>query len=110
MTARYLNLLFSPTVKAVQLQNGSRDTCEKRDTAGDPDLLTEYPLQYIATRDSLYMASVGTGCWPYVQHRGGAAGFVKILGERTLVGRFPGGTGNPSVSVISPMTAASHGS
>lgn len=84
MTARYLNLLFSPAVKAVQQQNGSRDAYAKRDTASESDRLTEHEAQFIAARDSFYMASVGTSGWPYVQHRGGPAGFVKILGERTI--------------------------
>lgn len=84
MTARYLNLLFSPAVKAVQEKTGSRDAYAKRDSASQPDSLTENEVQFIATRDSFYMASVGAGGWPYVQHRGGPAGFVKIFGERTL--------------------------
>ena len=84
MTARYLNLLFSPAVKAVQQQNGSRDAYAKRDTASEPDRLTEHEAQFIATRDSFYMASVGSSGWPYVQHRGGPTGFIKVLGEQTI--------------------------
>ncbi|MDX2289715.1 MAG: pyridoxamine 5'-phosphate oxidase family protein [Hyphomicrobiaceae bacterium] len=38
----------------------------------------------MATRDSFYMASVGAGGWPYVQHRGGPMGFLRVLGERTI--------------------------
>ena len=84
MTSRYLNLLFSPSVKTVQQQNGSRDAYARRDGASEPDRLTENEAQFIATRDSLYMASVGAGGWPYVQHRGGSPGFVKVLSERSL--------------------------
>lgn len=84
MTSRYLNLVFSPSVKAAQQQNGSRDTYAKRDGASVPDRLTDDEAQFIATRDSFYMASVGAGGWPYVQHRGGPPGFIKVLGERTL--------------------------
>ncbi|MEQ1716117.1 MAG: pyridoxamine 5'-phosphate oxidase family protein [Hyphomicrobium sp.] len=84
MTARYLNLLFSPSVKTAQQQNGSRDAYAKRDAAGEPDRLTENEAQFIASRDSFYMASVGATGWPYVQHRGGPAGFVKIFDERTI--------------------------
>jgi uncharacterized protein len=84
MTSRYLNLLFSPSVKAAQQQNGSRDAYAKRDGASEPDRLTENETQFIASRDSFYMASVGAGGWPYVQHRGGPPGFIKVLGERTL--------------------------
>lgn len=84
MTSRYLNLLFSPAVKAVQQVNGSRDACAKRDGASEPDVLTENEAQFIATRDSFYMASVGASGWPSVQHRGGPVGFLRVLGERTI--------------------------
>jgi len=84
MTARYLNVLFSPTVKAVQEQNGSRDLYAKRDSASEPDRLTAREAQFIAARESFYMASVNASGWPYIQHRGGPTGFIKILGERTL--------------------------
>ncbi len=84
MTARYLNLLFTPAVKAVQEKNGSRDAYAKRDSASQPDRLAENEAQFIATRDSFYIASVGASGWPYVQHRGGPVGFVKVLDKRTL--------------------------
>jgi len=84
MTARFLNLLFSPSVKSIQQQMGSRAAYSKRDAANEADALTENEAAFIAARDSVYMASVGAGGWPYIQHRGGPAGFVKVLGERTL--------------------------
>ncbi len=40
--------------------------------------------EFIAERDSFYMATVGAGGWPYVQHRGGPKGFVKVIDDRTL--------------------------
>lgn len=85
MTQRYLNLLFSPAVKTAQDANGSRNAYAKRDGAtSEPDRLTENEAEFIATRDSFYMASVGADGWPYIQHRGGPAGFVKVLDDRTL--------------------------
>jgi uncharacterized protein len=84
MTSRFLNLVFTSSVKAAQQQNGSRDAYAKRDGASEPDRLTESEAQFIATRDSFYMASVGAASWPYIQHRGGPPGFIKVLGERTL--------------------------
>ena len=85
MSSRYLNLLFSPSVKAVQEHYGSRAAYAKRDSASEPDRLTEAEAQFIASRDSAYLASIGSGGWPYVQHRGGLPGFIKVLSER-LVG------------------------
>jgi uncharacterized protein len=84
MTSRFLNLVFTPSVKAAQQQNGSRDAYAKRDGASESDRLTESEAQFIATRDSFYMASVGAAGWPYIQHRGGPPGFIKVLGGRTL--------------------------
>jgi uncharacterized protein len=84
MTSRFLNLVFTPSVKAVQQQNGSRDAYAKREGPSEPDRLTENEAQFIASRDSFYMASVGADGWPYVQHRGGLPGFIKVLGDRSL--------------------------
>lgn len=82
MTSRFLNMVFSDAVKAAQRQNGSRTTYARHDAAtGEPDALGEPEIQFLAARDSFYMASVGSGGWPYVQHRGGPVGFVKVLGE-----------------------------
>ena len=80
MTAHYMELLFSPAVKAAQAANGSRDVYARRPGAADaPDRLGETESAFIAGRDSFYMASAGASGWPYVQHRGGPAGFVKVL-------------------------------
>lgn len=48
------------------------------------DTLTENEIAFIAARDSFYMASVSETSWPYVQHRGGKAGFLKVVDQRTL--------------------------
>lgn len=84
MTSRFLNLVFSPSVKAAQRQSGSRDAYARRDGATEPDRLTENEAHFIATRDSMYVASIGADGWPYIQHRGGPPGFVKVLSERSL--------------------------
>lgn len=84
MTSRFLNLVFSPSVKAAQRQGGSRDAYARRDGATEPDRLTENEAHFIATRDSMYVASIGADGWPYIQHRGGPPGFVKVLSERSL--------------------------
>lgn len=84
MTSRFLNLVFSPSVKAAQQQNGSREAYGKRDGANEPDKLTVNEAQFIAARDSFYMATTGAGGWPYVQHRGGPVGFIKVLDERRI--------------------------
>jgi len=80
MTSRFLNLLFTPSIKAAQTEYGSRAGYRRHDQiAGEADRLGEREEQFIATRDSFYMATVGADGWPYVQHRGGPPGLIKVL-------------------------------
>lgn len=85
MTGRYLSQLFTPAIKAAQQSHGSREAYERRAFAPDEqDRLTEMETRFIGARDSFYMATIGAGGWPYLQHRGGPPGFVKILDDRRL--------------------------
>lgn len=85
MTSHFFNMVFTPSVKAAQEANGTRRAYAGHDGAArEPDRLTEREAAFIAARDSFYMATVGEGGWPYIQHRGGPSGFVKVLSERTL--------------------------
>ena len=85
MTTRFLNRVFSPTVKAAQERLGSRNAYARHDAGpGAPDRLGDNEAAFIASRDSFYMATTGADGWPYVQHRGGMPGFVKVLDDRTL--------------------------
>lgn len=85
MTSRYLNLLFSDAVKQAQSDNGSRNAYARVDGATDgPDALGQAEIDLITSRDSFYMASVGAGGWPYLQHRGGPAGFVRVTDPHRL--------------------------
>lgn len=51
---------------------------------GEPHTLDESEIEFLTTRDSLYIATVGDTGWPYVQHRGGDVGFVKVLDSQTI--------------------------
>lgn len=77
-------LLFTPAVQAEQDKVGMRDryaqTYETRFTGP----LDDNTRAFIQTRQSFYMASVSSHDWPYIQHRGGPAGFVKILDEEQI--------------------------
>lgn len=72
--------------------------------APETDALTQDEAMFIALRDSFYMATVSENGWPYVQHRGGPAGFVKVLSPNQIgFADFKGNrqllsTGNLSVS------------
>lgn len=85
MAQNYRHTLFNDAVKALQERHGSRAAYLKMDAGADgtPDTLTAKELDYIALRDSFYMASVTAHDWPYMQHRGGPAGFLRhIAGNR----------------------------
>ncbi|HCK84112.1 MAG TPA: pyridoxamine 5-phosphate oxidase [Hyphomonadaceae bacterium] len=83
MTVRFFQTVFTPAVKAAQTDYGSRGPYARHDdVATAPDTLTEQEASFIALRDSFYLATVSQTGWPYVQFRGGAPGFVKVLDER----------------------------
>jgi uncharacterized protein len=84
VTHRYRQVLFGPDVRAAQAAMGSRHVYADEDGAAAPDLLTEREAAFIAARDSFYMATTGAGGWPYLQHRGGPAGFVRVLAPGRL--------------------------
>lgn len=73
------DLLFTETVKAEQARRGSREAYEKMTARPAPEGLTERERAFIQARDSFYMASVAENGWPYVQHRGGPTGFLRVL-------------------------------
>lgn len=86
MTHRFSALMFTPAVRAAQEAQGSRRAYERLDAAeADPkDTLTAPERAFIAARDSFYLASVSETGWPYVQHRGGPPGFLKVLDDKTI--------------------------
>ncbi|MFY0613244.1 MAG: pyridoxamine 5'-phosphate oxidase family protein [Hyphomicrobiaceae bacterium] len=85
MTQRFREIAFTPAVRAAQANNGSADIYADTGPAdGDADELTPYEMTFISLRDSFYFATVSASGWPYMQHRGGPPGFVKILGRRTI--------------------------
>lgn len=84
MAYGFLDIASTPSVKAAQAANGSGEFWN--DFKGNRlfDRLTAAEADFIATRDSFYMATVSESGWPYVQHRGGPPGFLRVLDETTL--------------------------
>lgn len=72
-------IAFTDAVKALQTKNGSRSAYARMEKNGYTDGLTENEMDFIAQRDSFYMASIGENHFPYIQHRGGPKGFLKVL-------------------------------
>ncbi len=85
MTHQFAAIAFTDAVRKVQQSLGSR-TAYAHMEHGDPhhSVLGEREARFIRDRDSFYMASVSETDWPYVQHRGGPTGFLKVVNNTTL--------------------------
>jgi predicted pyridoxine 5'-phosphate oxidase superfamily flavin-nucleotide-binding protein len=92
MAYKFLDITATPSVQAAQAANGSRHVWENFKGHRQFDRFTGDEAAFIAERDSFYLASVSESGWPYVQHRGGPPGFVKLLDDKTLA--FPDFRGN----------------
>jgi predicted pyridoxine 5'-phosphate oxidase superfamily flavin-nucleotide-binding protein len=85
MARAFSEIAFTDSVKSMQTRYGSRQAYSKFDLAEERrDCLGEYEIAFLVERDSFYMASVGENGWPYIQHRGGPKGFLKVLDEKTI--------------------------
>jgi predicted pyridoxine 5'-phosphate oxidase superfamily flavin-nucleotide-binding protein len=84
MAYGFLDIAATPGVRAAQQANGSGDYWAAFKGDRPSDRFTEAETAFIAGRDSFYMATVSESGWPYVQHRGGPSGFIRVLDNRTL--------------------------
>jgi uncharacterized protein len=79
------DVAFTPAVKAIQARKGSRDTYAQVEQRGgwrtdiDEDLAA-----FLAAQDSMFLATASADGQPYIQHRGGPKGFIRILDKNTL--------------------------
>lgn len=85
MAHAFAKISFTPDVQAVQAEMGSRAAYRSAEL-GEPEIaaLGAVEQAFIAERDSFYQATVSQNGWPYVQHRGGPVGFLKVLDDRTI--------------------------
>jgi uncharacterized protein len=88
----FASLVFTPLVKKLQERYGSRRQYERMENSGgSQDRFTAFEQEFLAQRDSFYWATTGSTGWPYVQHRGGPKGFLKVIDDHTLAfGDFRG--------------------
>jgi predicted pyridoxine 5'-phosphate oxidase superfamily flavin-nucleotide-binding protein len=84
MAYGFLEIAGTPSVKAAQAANGSGRLWTDFKGKRAFDRFTEAEMQFVAARDSFYMATVSESGWPYVQHRGGPPGFLRVLDDTTL--------------------------
>jgi uncharacterized protein len=81
----FASIAFTPVVKKLQERFGSRRQYERVEKSAPPqDRLTEFETEFLAQRDSFYWATIGATGWPYIQHRGGPKGFLKVIDDHTL--------------------------
>jgi predicted pyridoxine 5'-phosphate oxidase superfamily flavin-nucleotide-binding protein len=80
----FLDIAATPSVRAVQASMGTDRVWQ--DFKGDRafDRFSENEAAFIAARDSFYIATVSETGWPYIQHRGGPPGFLRLLDDRTI--------------------------
>lgn len=80
----YSELAFTNVIKSIQQKLGSRTAYERVEKMSYVDGLTEMEIGFIDEMDSFYMASFGENEFPYIQHRGGPKGFIKVIDELTI--------------------------
>ena len=82
MAEKFLELLITPSVARAQEQYYGRS--QPLPGGAKRDALTDDELQFIRSRDSFYLSTVSESGWPYVQHRGGAPGFLHVVNPTAL--------------------------
>lgn len=80
----YADMMFQGAVADLQRLEGTYDKFQKFYTHRTQSTLNDQDITFITARDSFYISSLNAQGWPYIQHRGGAPGFVQILGANQL--------------------------
>jgi predicted pyridoxine 5'-phosphate oxidase superfamily flavin-nucleotide-binding protein len=78
------DIVFTPAARRAQAERGSARAYEKRIAAGFPDRITPDLAAFIGELDTAFLATVSAAGAPYIQHRGGPRGFIKVLDDKTL--------------------------
>jgi predicted pyridoxine 5'-phosphate oxidase superfamily flavin-nucleotide-binding protein len=85
MANAFQKIAFTDSVKEIQNLMGSRKTYARWESGlTENEALTADEVRFISERDTFYMSTVTETDWPYVQHRGGPKGFLKVLSEREI--------------------------
>lgn len=82
MATKYLDLTFTDAVCRAQKQYYG--SAGKIEGAPERDSLGQAEAEFIAARDSFYLGTISESGWPYIQHRGGPTGFLRVINETTL--------------------------
>ena len=88
MSKHYGTIAFTDAVRDVQRDHGSETFYNRKRLQGKAvpgaDSLTQDEEEYLAERDSFYLATISETGWPYVQFRGGSPGFLRVVDEHTI--------------------------
>lgn len=84
MSYGFLDIAITPSVRSVQASMGADRIWQDFKGHRESDRFTDNEAAFIADRDSFYMATVSQTGWPYMQHRGGPRGFLKVVDDQTL--------------------------
>jgi len=84
MARNFAEIAFTDAVKKLQERYGSRATYDRMEKLSVVDGLTPNEISFIQNRDSFYVATIGVKEFPYIQHRGGPKGFLKVLDSKRI--------------------------
>jgi predicted pyridoxine 5'-phosphate oxidase superfamily flavin-nucleotide-binding protein len=80
----YADMMFQGAVANLQREQDTYDKFKAFYVHRTQDALSEQDIAFIRARDSFYISSLNAQGWPYIQHRGGAVGFIQIMGPTQL--------------------------
>lgn len=83
MIKNFTDIAFTPSVKEEQKTHGSRDQYSYMENK-EANQLSEIEIKFITLQSMFYMATVGENGWPYVQHKGGPKGFLKVFNAKQI--------------------------
>jgi uncharacterized protein len=78
------DIVFTPSARRAQIARGSAKHYDKKADAGFPDQITPELAGFVDALDTAFLATVSAAGAPYIQHRGGPKGFIKVIDDRTL--------------------------
>ena len=78
------DIVFTPAARRAQAERGSSRAYADKIAAGFPDRVTPELAAFIAEQDTAFLGTASADGAPYIQHRGGPKGFIKVVDERTL--------------------------
>lgn len=78
------SIVFTPAAQKAQAERGAAASYARRVEEGFPDTVTPEFAKFIAEQDMAFLGTASGAGAPYIQHRGGPKGFIKVIDEKTL--------------------------